>query len=354
MKRVGNLYDDIISIENLYLAEEKASRGKKNTYGVKIFNENRDENIQKLHEELKNKTFKTSPYKVSKIYEPKERIIYKLPYYPDRIVHHAIMNILEPIWLSVFTYNTYSCIKNRGISACAKQVDKIIKRYKGKKLYCLKLDIKKFYPSINHEIMKLIIRKKIKDVNLLWLLDEIIDSTDGLPIGNYISQYLANLFLAYFMHWVNEKLHKIIGIEHPIECVEYADDVVLFSEDKEVLHKAIKLIISHLKNKLNLTVKDNWQIFPISKNKYDKHGRALDYVGFKFYMEQKLLRNVIKKNLCKKCKQINNKNYSFKDYKIAIAPWIGWVKYSNSKHLLKTNINNEEYYSVLRHQALAA
>ena len=264
------------------------------------------------------------------------------------------MNILEPIWLSVFTYNTYSCIKNRGISACAKQVDKIIKRYKGKKLYCLKLDIKKFYPSINHEIMKLIIRKKIKDVNLLWLLDEIIDSTDGLPIGNYISQYLANLFLAYFMHWVNEKLHKIIGIEHPIECVEYADDVVLFSEDKEVLHKAIKLIISHLKNKLNLTVKDNWQIFPISKNKYDKHGRALDYVGFKFYMEQKLLRNVIKKNLCKKCKQINNKNYSFKDYKIAIAPWIGWVKYSNSKHLLKTNINNEEYYSVLRHQALAA
>ena len=354
MKRIGNLYNKIISIENLRLADKKARKGKENTYGVKIFDKHKEENLQKLHEQLKNKTFKTSQYNVFTIYEPKERIIYKLPYYPDRIVHHAIMNIMEPIWLSIFTYNTYSCIKNRGISGCANQVDKIIKKHGNKKLYCLKLDIKKFYPSINHKIMKQIIRKKIKDSDLLWLLDEIIDSADGLPIGNYISQYLANLYLSYFIHWINEKLHKILGLNNPIKCVEYADDIVLFSDNKFILHKAIKYIISYLKNELGLTVKSNWQIFKISENKYDKHGRALDYVGFKFYIKQKLLRKVIKKKLCKKCKYLNKQNCNYKEYKIAIAPWIGWVKYSNSKHLLKTLIQNEKYYSILRQQALAA
>ena len=160
MKRYNNLFEKIISIDNLRLAERKARKGKEHKYGVRMFDKNREENLLKLHEDLKNKTFKTSEYTIFKIYEPKERIIYKLPYYPDRIVHHAIMNILEPIFLSVFTYNTYSCIKNRGIHGCMKQVDKIIAKNKSKKLYCLKIDIRKFYPSINHDILKALLRKK--------------------------------------------------------------------------------------------------------------------------------------------------------------------------------------------------
>jgi retron-type reverse transcriptase len=111
MKRYSNLWEKVISVENLKLADEKARRGKLNTYGVKFHDKNREANIQALHEALLTKTFRTSPYQVFTIYEPKERVIFRLPYYPDRIVHHAIMNILEPIWTKTFTANTYSCIK---------------------------------------------------------------------------------------------------------------------------------------------------------------------------------------------------------------------------------------------------
>ena len=103
MKRISNLYEKIISIENLKLADEKARKGKQNSYGVRVHDKNREANILALHEALLAKTFKTSPYEVFTIYEPKEREIYRSPYYPDRIVHHAIMNVLEPIWVKTFT-----------------------------------------------------------------------------------------------------------------------------------------------------------------------------------------------------------------------------------------------------------
>lgn len=306
MKRIGNLYNKIISIENLQLADRKARKGKLRSYGVKQHDKNRESNILALHEILKNKAYKTSEYDIFTIYEPKERKIFRLPYYPDRIVHHAIMNILEPIWIKIFTYNTYSCIKNRGIEGCARRVTQIIKKYKNKPLYCLKIDIKKFYPSINHSILKQIVRKKIKDKDLLWLLDEIIDSTEGVPIGNYLSQFFANLYLAYFMHFVNEQLR--------INATEYADDICFFSDNKEQLHKIIPIIKEQL-SLIQLEIKDNYQIFPIAVNKYDKHGIALYYVGYKFYKNQKLLRKSIKKNLCKRTCHLNKLTYPLKEYK---------------------------------------
>ncbi len=354
MKRVGNLYEKIISLENLRLADEKARKGKHKAYGVRLHDRNREANIMRLHEALRTKTFKTSEYDIFKVYEPKERIIYRLPFYPDRIVHHAIMNVLEPIWVSVFTHNTYSCIKERGIEGCARRVDKIISKYDGKSLYCLKIDIKKFYPSIDHEILKSIVRRKIKDKDLLWLLDEIIDSAPGLPIGNYLSQYLANLMLTYFMHWVNERLHIAVGKPEPFDATEYADDIVFFADNKECLHKAMKEVQKYLAEELNLTVKGNYQVFPIADNRYDKHGRALDYVGYKFYRNQKLMRKSIKQTMCREISKLNAKEPSvpYKKYKMAIAPWIGWAKHSDSKHLLKSIIKNETYYGILRHEAL--
>ena len=187
MKRFGNLFDKVISIANLQLAADKAMRGKSRQPGVKKFLADRDANIVQLHQDLANGTFKTSEYTIFTVFEPKQREIYRLPFYPDRIVHHAIMNIIEPILYSVFTYNTYSCIKARGITACADRVATIIESFKDKPLYCLKIDIKKYYPSIDNEILKKIIRRKIKDVRLLQLIDGIIDSEKGLPIGNYLS-----------------------------------------------------------------------------------------------------------------------------------------------------------------------
>lgn len=167
MKRIGNLYEQIISVENLHLADQKARCGKLKTYGVRVHDKNREENIIALHEALKNKTFKTSKYHIFRIFEPKERMIYRLPYYPDRIVHHAVMNILEPIWVRTFTHNTFSCIKGRGIEGCARYVERLIQKYEGQPLYCLKIDIRKFYPSIKHDVLKRIVRKKIKDTDLL-------------------------------------------------------------------------------------------------------------------------------------------------------------------------------------------
>jgi retron-type reverse transcriptase len=237
MKRIGNLFEKVISLENLKLADEKARKGKLRSYGVQQHDKNRDANILALHESLKNGTFKTSKYHVFTIFEPKERQIYQLPYFPDRILHHAVMNILEPIWVSVFNGNTYSCIKNRGIHACAKDLKKALKKDKEGTKYCLKIDVRKFYPSINHEVLKSVVRRKIKDNRLLALLDEIIDSSantdlpiqnfvtdietgemvatslNGVPIGNYLSQYFANLFLAYFDHWIKEaKRVKYFGV----------------------------------------------------------------------------------------------------------------------------------------------
>lgn len=334
------MYDKIISVENLKLADEKARRGKAHTYGVKLHDRNREANILALHEALKNKTYRTSPYNIIKIQKPKERIIYRLPYYPDRIVHHAVMNILEPIWVRTFTHNTYSCVKGRGIEGCARHIDKIIRRYEGRPLYCLKCDIKKFYPSIDHDILKALVRKKIKDADLLWLLDNIIDSAEGIPIGNYLSQYFANLSLCYLMHRLNE-------VER-VDCAEYADDIVVFSDNKEKLRDVLGVIKKELAE-LKLELKGNYQIFPIADSRYDRHGRALDYVGYKFYRNQKLIRKGIKQSFCREVAKLNKERplKGVKEYKQAVAPWLGWAKHSNSRNLLKTIINPMYYASIL-------
>jgi RNA-directed DNA polymerase len=374
MKRIGHLYDKIVSMENLMLADEKARKGKTKTYGVMTHDKNREKNLAALHEALVSKTYRTSDYEVFTVFEPKERIIYRLPYYPDRIVHHAIMNILEPIWVKTFTYNTYSCVKGRGIEGCARRVSAIIKEFEGRPLYCLKIDIRKYYPGIRHSVLKAQVRKKIKDQDLLWLLDEIIcsvamdevghplegivkedEETHGLPIGNYLSQYLANLCLCYFMHYVNENMaedvQKALGLtEKPkIECTEYADDIVFYADNKKVLHKVMEIAKAQIEDGLELKVKDNWQIFPVAENVQDKHGRALDYVGYKFYRQQKLMRKSIKKNFCRKVARLNRKAEHMDDkaYKQEIASWLGWAQHSNSQHLLRTIINYKYYESIL-------
>lgn len=335
MKRYGGLWDKVISIDNLNLADDKARKGKSESYGVRVHDRHREENILRLHEALKSKTFRTSSYDVFTIHEPKERVIYRLPYYPDRIVHHAVMNVLEPIFVRTFTHNTFSCIKGRGIEGCARFVDKTIRKYEGRPLYVLKIDIRKFYPSVKHDVLKTLLRRKIKDKDLLWLLDEIIDSAEGIPIGNYLSQYFANFYLCYLMHRINEVLR--------LDASEYADDIVVFADNKEDLHKALDFIRVQVK-KLKLELKGNYQTFPIAVNRYDKHGRALDYVGYKFCREQKLIRKTIKQNLCRKAKKIKTRDP--KAIRMALAPWLGWLKHSNS-----INLKRKIYETILNQQA---
>ena len=345
MKRIGNIYDKIISLENLQLADEKARKGKLKTYGVKVHDRNREANLLALHEALKAGTYRTSEYSTFKIYEPKERIIFRLPYFPDRIVHHAVMNVLEPIWLSVFTADTYSCIKKRGIHAAAKKLRHVIDKDKQGCTYCLKIDIRKFYPSVNHDVLKSIVRRKLKDTRLLKLLDEIIDSAEGLPIGNYLSQYLANLMLTYFDHWVKE-------VKKVRYYFRYADDIVVLHSDKKVLRGLLAEFETYIAEETKLQVKDNKQIFPVGKDHRDRHGRGIEFLGFVFYLNETRLRKRIKQNLCRKCAQLlKRKNpIDAKDFKQAIASWWGWCKYSDSDYFInKLNVKIQPYEIKFRH-----
>lgn len=312
MKRLNNLYPSIFSIDNLILAEAKARKGKSKQYGVKIHDQNRESNILALHDSLKNKTYTTSEYTTFKIKEPKEREIFRLPFYPDRIAHHAIMNVMKPIFVSTFTRDTYSCIEGRGIKGAADAVKEALKDVPGTK-FCLKLDIRKFYRSIDHNVLKALLRKKIKDKDLLWVLDEIIDSADGIPIGNYLSQYFANFYLTYFDHWI--KQDKRVKY-----YFRYADDIVILSDSKEFLHQLLADIKKYLSENLKLEVKGNYQIFWVKI-------RGIDFVGYVFFHTHVLLRKGIKKNYARML--------YYRPNKVSISSYHGWLKHCNSKHLNK-------------------
>jgi retron-type reverse transcriptase len=310
MKRHANIYQRICTIENLQLADSIARKGKSKQPGVIEHDLNRDSNIQSLQTMLLNKTYRTSEYTTFTIFEPKERIIFRLPYFPDRIVHHAVMNIMEPIFVSVFTADTYSCIKGRGIHAAVNAVKKSLQDVQGTK-FCL--DIRKFYPSVDHQLLKDLVRRKINDPDLLWLLDGIIDSAEGLPIGNYLSQYFANFYLAYFDHWIKED-------KQVKYYFRYADDLVILSDDKPFLHRLLAEIKEYLMANLKLTVKANYQVFPVD-------ARGIDFVGYVFYHSHTLLRKSIKQNFARMIAKRRNPK--------SIASYRGWALHCDSKNLVK-------------------
>lgn len=311
MKRINNLYPQIYSIDNLQLADSIARKGKSKQPGVIEHDKNREIEIQMLHNILRDKKYKTSEYTTFTIFEPKERVIFRLPYFPDRITHHAIMNVLEPIFVSIFTTDTYSCIKGKGIHAAANAVKRALKDTTGTQ-YCLKLDITKFYPNVDHEILKTMLRRKIKDNDLLWLIDEIINSTAGLPIGNYLSQYFANFYLTYFDHWMKEE-------KRVKYYFRYADDMVILSDSKPYLHQLLSDMRVYLTENLKLTIKGNYQIFPVD-------ARGIDFVGYVFRHTHTLLRKSIKQNFARMLAR--NKNTQ------SIASYNGWAVHCNSKNLL--------------------
>lgn len=326
MKRIGNLYTKIYDLDNLYLAYSKAKTGKSKSKGVIQFESDLDNNILQIQKELIEQTYITSEYNVFTICDPKERTIYSLPF-RDRVVQHAIMNIIESLWTSVFISQSYSSIKGKGIHGAWKHIRRDLKNRKQTQ-YCLKMDITKFYPSIDHHIMKQIIRKKIKDEKLLALLDGIIDSTPGMPIGNYLSQFLANLYLSYFDHWLKE-------VKRVKYYYRYADDLIILGDSKQDLHLLRIDIQAYLSQNLKLKLKSNYQVFPIVS-------RGIDFIGYVFFHTHTMLRKRIKKNFCRCVAKLNRKVMTAKDYRIKICSWLGWCKYCNSKNLIKTIIKHEE------------
>lgn len=149
------------------------------------------------------------------------------------------------------TPTTYACIRGRGIGKLYTDLKKALRNDSEGTKYCLKMDIHHFYPSINHKKLEKIIRKKLKDPLFLELLDEIIESADGVPIGNYLSQFFANLYLTYFDHWIKETLHVKYYFR-------YCDDMVILCNSKEELAELRVKIQDYLRNELDLELKKNW------------------------------------------------------------------------------------------------
>lgn len=320
MKKHGYLYEKVYDLANIALAHQNARKGKTHYKEVQMVDRDPEKYFKSIHDMLKNKTYKNSVYKVMirKTDNGKIREIFKLPYFPDRIIHHAIIQITEPIWFSSLIRDTYSAIKGRGIHDGVKRIKKALLD-KQNTQYCLKMDVKKYYPSINNNILKTIIRKKIKDKNLLWLLDEIIDSTKGIPIGNYLSQYFGNLYLSNLDHFLKTKAKHYF---------RYCDDIVILHSDKKYLHKLKNEIETYLNVNLKLQLKSNWQVFPVDK-------RGIDFLGYRFFHNYILLRKSIKKRFVKTINRITKSYTHLKWTEIvnSIMSYYGWFKYSNCKNL---------------------
>lgn len=339
MKRYGNLYSQIYDMENLRLAHKNAQKGKGWYKEVKMVNANPDYYLKILQESLMNKTYNTSEYETFvKNDSGKERLIYKLPYFPDRICQWAILQVIEPMLLKNFIPDTFSAIPGKGIHAALHRVENAIQNDVVGTQYCLKIDAKKFYPSINHDILKQKYRRLFKDKDLLWLLDEIIDSTPGdtgIPIGNYISQYSGNFYFSQFDHWIKENKH----VKH---YFRYMDDIVIFGKSKEELHQLRKEIDEYFKTKMKLKIKENWQIFPTFV-------RGVDFVGYRTFLNFKLLRKSTCKNFKRKMNKIKNKvkkgqqiNYS--DW-CSINSYKGWLIHCDSYRLNQKYIKPLEFHA---------
>jgi RNA-directed DNA polymerase len=341
MKRYGNLYEKVCSMDNLREAHKNARRGKTNYKEVKMVDANEDYYLYNIHKMLINKEYKTSPYINFEVDDKgKIREISKLPYYPDRIVHWAIMLQTKDVFERTFIYDSYASIPEKGTHKLINKMNAAMQNKKDTQ-YCLKIDIKKYFPNVDKYILKAMLRKKFKDDDLLWLFDEIVDSYDkGLPIGNYISQYLSNYYLTYFDHWVKEHLK----IKH---YYRYMDDIVILHHDKLEL-RFIKLHIdNYLKTELKLKIKSNWQIFPTFV-------RGVDFLGYRLFGDYTLLRKKIAQNIKKKCRSIDKLGAKQHDIN-SIMSYMGWLMHCNAYNFTKKYINPivrrvEKYESIVKHK----
>lgn len=330
MKRYNNLFDLIVSFDNLLTAVKKTVRCKKQKHKIQEYYFDYENEIIQLRNELLSEVYKVSDYHFFKIYEPKEREI-SAAKIRDRVVYHAICNIIEPVLDKTFIFDTYACRKNKGLHSAVSRGQKFCKRFK----YYLKMDISKYFDSINHNILKSLLAKKFKDKRLLNLIYEITDSyqskisalnKSGIPIGNLTSQLFANLYLNTFDHWIKEQ--KLIK-----GYIRYMDDFVIFLDNKEKLKVLKNEIIDYLKLNLLLTVKEK----SISLN---HTGYGLPFLGFLIYphnirVKYKNIQRFKKKSF--ECAKKYKKGIIDETkYELSMRGMIGYLKIANT-HKFRQN-----------------
>lgn len=333
MKIYKHLWEKVVTFDNFKLAYKNATKNKKHYKEVRIIERKGVVRyLRSLLNKVKSKEYKVSTYDVFTLFTgEKYREIYKLPM-RDRIVQHAVMNIIEPIFRETFIIDTYSSIKYKGIHYGLKRVKQALKQDNYK--YYLKLDVHKCYPSLDKEILKDKLKRKFHDNDLLWLLFTIVDSCEkGVPIGNYTSQYFNNFYFNDLDHYIKE----ILGIK---SYFRYCDDIVILSKTKEELHIVLDKIRTKLAE-LNVKLKDNYQIYNIDT-------RSINFLGYKTRKDYILIRKRIKKHFIDKVSKMDFNNLKLKDINILGSYW-GifvhancrnlWYKYTGVKAFKDLNIS---------------
>ncbi|MEI6751739.1 MAG: RNA-directed DNA polymerase [Paludibacter sp.] len=324
MKRQGNLMASVADIENLRLAFWKARKAKDGKIEVIAYRQSLDKNLLQLHTDLLNGTLTVGNYHYFTIYDPKERKICAAAF-GERVLHHALMNVCHPFFEKYQIFDSYASRNGKGQYAALERAASFQQKYK----WFLKLDVRKYFDSIDHFILKSLLVKKTKDSKLLNVLFQIIDSyeTDtgkGLPIGNLTSQYFANHYLAFADHFVSEKLRAKA-------YVRYMDDMVIWANDKDSLLKIGIELQQFIASELSLTLK------PFCLNYTNK---GLPFLGYMLFPNTILLNNNSRKRFTSKLKQytykLNNEVWNQIDYQAHVLPLFAFVKYADTFNL-RTN-----------------
>jgi RNA-directed DNA polymerase len=336
------MYNELITWRNLYSAYKKASKGKRGHSNVAAFEHNLEENLVSLQEELDSFTYKPGGYSSFYIHEPKRRLISAADF-RDRVVHHALCNIIEPIFERSFVFDSYANRVGKGTHRALNRCQYFAKKYK----YVLQCDIKQFFPSIDHAILESTIGKKIKDSNMFWLVKQILHSgrdilkelydmvyfpgddlfsvlrSRGLPIGNLTSQFWANVYMNPFDHFVKRELRCPAYLR-------YVDDFLLFSDDKEMLWKWLKAIVKRLEG-LRLTIHESAHPRPVTE--------GIPFLGFIVFPERRRLKRRKGIHFQRKMRAMianyRKGEIPLSDVTASIQGWINHVRYGNTVGLRK-------------------
>ncbi len=327
MKTYRNLYPRVCDFDNLYRAYLKARRGKHYRPDVLQFTAHLEENLSRLRHELVSYTYHTGPYRRFVIYEPKRRQVAALPF-RDRVVQHAICNIVEPLWELRFIHDSYACRVGKGTHAGADRVTQYLRQVyrEHSQVYVLKADIHNYFPSVDHQVLLSIFQRHICCTDTVNLITEILASGSkigqGIPIGNLTSQLFANVYLDRLDQFVKRQLHVPY-------YVRYMDDFIVVHQDKPTLWKWRCTIAEFLRDTLHLELNPKTAIFP--------EARGVDFLGYRIWRTHRLLRKRSVKQMRRKLKACQRK-YTAEEISpghigASIASWVGHAKHANTYNL---------------------
>ena len=320
-------FEDIISPDNLLLAWQEFIKGKRKRKDVQEFQMQLMDNIFSLHSDLVSFTYRHGSYQAFNISDPKPRNIHKATV-RDRLLHHAIYLILYPFFDKTFIADSFSCRKEKGTHKALKRFKYFsykVSQNNTKTCWVLKCDIKKFFASINHEVLLNILVEYIPDKNIIWILKEVVSSFKiGLPLGNLTSQLLVNIYMNEFDRFVKHKLK----IKH---YIRYADDFVVLSENKEWLEKQIIFIKEFLNKELKLSLHPDKVFIKTLVS-------GVDFLGWVHFHDHRVLRTTTKRRMIKRIYE-NPKPETINSY-LGLLEWGNTQKIRNKIIINLTNLTN--------------